>query len=157
MGLQTLKVFRTIRVMSDATPPSIAISENDQAALLHASGLLAYAGFPLVGPLVFWLVQKDKSKYLDFHGREAINFNLSFLIYGLVAAAIGFIGTAMSFLILPLVLVFLGWLGAVALTIAHIVFSIIGALEARKGVRYRFPYILRLLQDPSDPRPLMPL
>lgn len=58
-------------------------NDNSNAFLIHISAFAGYF-FPLGGviaPIVFWQVKKNESKYLDEHGKEAVNFNLSFLLY----------------------------------------------------------------------------
>ena len=57
--------------------------DNSNAFLIHISAFAGYF-FPLGGviaPLIFWQVKKDKSAFFDEHGKEAVNFNLSFLCY----------------------------------------------------------------------------
>ena len=61
--------------------------QNTNAFLIHIS---AFAGliFPfgnIITPLVAWQTLKDRSPFLDEHGKEAINFNIkgiwAFTIY----------------------------------------------------------------------------
>ena len=35
----------------------------------------------IIAPLIFWQVKKDESEFIDAHGKEAVNFNLSFMLY----------------------------------------------------------------------------
>jgi len=61
----------------------ISQNEKNSSALMHLSAFLSFV-FPLgsiIGPVIMWTVQKDKSEYLDENGREAINFNLSYTLY----------------------------------------------------------------------------
>ena len=56
---------------------------NNNAFLIHISAFAGYF-FPfggIISPLIFWQVKKDESEYLDTHGKEAVNFNLSFTLY----------------------------------------------------------------------------
>ena len=58
-------------------------STNNNAFLIHISAFAGYF-FPLGGviaPLIFWQVKKDENEFLDAHGKEAVNFNLSFMLY----------------------------------------------------------------------------
>ncbi len=58
-------------------------NENTNAFLIHISSFVGYL-FPLgsiITPLVLWQAQKDKSSFLDEHGKEAVNFNISFVLY----------------------------------------------------------------------------
>ncbi len=56
---------------------------NNNAFLIHISAFAGYF-FPLGGiiaPLIFWQVKKDENEFLDANGKEAVNFNLSFILY----------------------------------------------------------------------------
>ncbi len=56
--------------------------------LCHASALLGvFLHFPghLLGPLIVWLMKRDDSPEIDAHGKEALNFQISMLIYNVVA------------------------------------------------------------------------
>ena len=53
------------------------------AAIIHLSALSKFI-FPLgnfIMPLIFWTMNKDKSEFVDKHGKQAINFQLSILLY----------------------------------------------------------------------------
>ena len=61
-------------------------NDNNNAFLLHLSAFFGYI-FPfgaVVGPLVIWEMNKRKSDFIDRNGKEAINFNLSYLLYTFV-------------------------------------------------------------------------
>lgn len=103
------------------------------------SHLSAFAGiiipFPcanIVGPLVMWMTQKDKSSYLDYHGKESLNFQITVAIAVVIAMLCMFI--LIGFLLLPVV-------GFYA-----VVMTIIAGVKAKEGVRYRYPYTLRLIK-----------
>jgi|UniRef100_UPI0040481596 uncharacterized protein len=58
-------------------------NENTNAFLIHISAFAGYF-FPLgsiIAPLVLWQTQKDKSQFLDDQGKEAVNFNISYVLY----------------------------------------------------------------------------
>lgn len=112
---------------------TIAENVRQLAVLMHLSALLGYF-IPLANlliPLVIWLVKKDESVDIDAVGREVINFNLSMLIY----AVIGFI----------LTFVLIGVLVLLGLWIFGMVVTIIAALRANDGWRYRYPVTIRFL------------
>lgn len=89
-------------------------------------------GIPSVlGPLVMWILKKAEDPYVDFHGKEAINFNLSILIYAIVAGVLIFV--AVGLLLLPAVLI--TWL----------VFVIIATVKAGAGEHYRYPLTIRFV------------
>ncbi len=114
---------------------------NTWAMLCHLSGLIGYLanGFgSVVGPLVVWLVKKDEIPEVDRHGKEALNFNISVMIYGF---ALG-IFTAITFgvgiiLVIP---------AAIALVVFHFVCVVMAAIKANNGEDYRYPFCLRLIK-----------
>ena len=109
-------------------PSAASPDEKTIAIVMH---LLCLIGFPIIGPRVVWLVKKDESPYLDGQGRELLNFQISFAIYGFVAFML-------VFLLIGIVL-----LPAVGLT--ALVLIIIGLVKAAEGKIYRFPFSIRFL------------
>lgn len=64
------------------------------AILAHASAYIgAFFALAFVGPLVVWIVRRDVDEISALHAKEALNFNLSVLLYGIVS------GVAILFLI----------------------------------------------------------
>ncbi len=66
--------------------------ETNTAFLTHLSGFASFV-FPLgaiLGPLVMWSVNKGKSEFVDDNGIEAVNFNISYVLYVFVLGAITF-------------------------------------------------------------------
>jgi len=86
----------------------------------------------IVGPLVLWLMKKDQMPFVDYNGKEVINFQLTVLIAVLVS----------SLLIFLLIGVFLLWLIAIAV----LVMTIIGAVKASQGEYYRYPLTFRFIK-----------
>jgi uncharacterized Tic20 family protein len=63
--------------------------ENTNAFLIHASSILGYL-FPfgsILLPLIIWKTQKIKNDFIEHHGKEAVNFNISYTLYKLVLSA----------------------------------------------------------------------
>ncbi len=64
-------------------------SQRTTAAFIHLSTLLKYF-FPFanyIAPLLIWTFNKDK-EFINEHGRQAINFQLSVLVYTLLIGLI---------------------------------------------------------------------
>jgi uncharacterized Tic20 family protein len=58
-------------------------TEKNSTFLIHISAFLGYF-IPLgsvLSPLIIWNIKKDESEFVNQHGKEAVNFNLSFLLY----------------------------------------------------------------------------
>lgn len=102
-----------------------------------ACHLSALAGFVLpgfghiLGPLIVWLIKRGDATEIDAHGKEALNFQISMLLYDIVAAV--------------LCLLLIGFALLAILHILNVVFVIIAAVKAGEGQTYRYPLTIRLL------------
>jgi uncharacterized Tic20 family protein len=121
------------------TPPPLSASTltnvRSWSAFCHASALLGILfHFPghLLGPLIVWLYKRDVSPEIDAHGREALNFQISMLIYNVVAAFF--------------CLVLIGFVFLAILWVLNAVFVIIASIQASDGKFYRYPMTIRFLQ-----------
>lgn len=104
--------------------------KNDERIL--AAGIYVISFFTaFLGPLIIWLLKKDDSSYIDYHGREYMNFFISYTVYGIVS----------GILVILLIGFFMLWI----VGILGVVFTIVGAIRAYEGQEYRIPFIFRLL------------
>lgn len=108
--------------------------ERTLAMLCHLLGILT--GF--IGPLILWLVKKDSSPFVDHHGREALNFQITML---LVSAGLAMMMVVLMFVVIGFALIPLLML----LPVVVIVMEVIAAVAAQRGDWYRYPFTLRLL------------
>ncbi|MCO7225021.1 DUF4870 domain-containing protein, partial [Pleionea sp. CnH1-48] len=72
---------------------ALSKEEKDFAMFCHLSafaGLLIPFG-SIVGPLVLWLMKREQSEYINYHGMEALNFNITMGIAGLVCVLLMFV------------------------------------------------------------------
>lgn len=111
------------------------------AMLTHLSGLAALLGFPVLGPLIMWLIKKDESAYINAHGKEALNSQLTFFIAGIVFGVVSvlFVVVTVGFgacVVAPLAMLFAAW---------PIVTSIVGAMQANEGKPPRVPLTIRII------------
>jgi uncharacterized Tic20 family protein len=102
--------------------------------LCHLAGLAVYIGVPfgnILGPLVVWLIKKEEFPFVDEQGKEALNFQISITIYGIIAGI--------------LIIVLIGIPLLLGLLVAHIVLIIVAAIKANEGESYRYPFTIRLI------------
>lgn len=109
-------------------PASIAGSDKVLSVLCHLSSLF---GFPILFPLVVYLVLRNESEYGKENAKEALNFHISLLIYSLVC--------------IPLVFILIGIPLLMIMGIASFILSIIAAIKASDGGCYRYPLTIRLV------------
>lgn len=99
----------------------------------HLSGL---AGFlipfaNIIAPIVIWQMKKDAMPFAAQEAKESLNFQLSMVIYLIVASL--------------LIIILIGFLLLPALIIAEVIFVIIAGIGAGEGKPYRYPCTIRFI------------
>lgn len=100
---------------------------------VHLSALAGYI-IPLgsiIGPLVIWSIKKEEYPFVDDQGKEALNFNISMIIY-YIASAI-------------LIFIVIGILMLIALGIFQLIMIIIASVKANNGETFRYPMTIRFI------------
>jgi uncharacterized protein len=119
-----------------STPPGMPFpapgspGERSWAVAIHVSPLIAH----ILGPLVLWLIKRPDSPYLDAVGKEVLNFQISFVIYEVVALAVSPFTCGLGHLVFAVL--FLIW----------VVLVIIAAVKVSGGEDYRYPLTIRLIR-----------
>jgi uncharacterized Tic20 family protein len=124
--------------MNEQTPPPLTTSTSSTVrtwcVLAHATALVGFlvplAGH-IVGPLIIWLAKRQDSPEIDAHGKESMNFQLSMLIYNLIAGL--------------LCLMLIGFLLLAILHILNVILVIVAAIQASEAKLYRYPLSIRLI------------
>ncbi len=111
--------------MNDTSTPSA--DEKNIAVLTHLGGIF----FSFVPALIVWLLKKDDSAFIGEQAREALNFQITILIAGVVAWVLVFLLIGLA--LLPLIY------------LANLVLCIVAAVGVSKGESYRYPFALRLI------------
>lgn len=117
-----------------ALPPAIEPEAKTWAMACHLSALSAVVGLPfghVLGPLVCWLLRRDRYAFVDDQGKEALNFQLSMTIYG-------FIATLLSFILIGIPLL-------IALVVVDLALVIIATVRSNEGEAYRYPMTIRFI------------
>ena len=122
------------KTTSEAMETELSQADKTMGMLCH---LAAFAGYiipfgNIIGPLVIWLTKKDQSAYIDYHGKESLNFQITMAI----AFFVSFI----------LVFVIIGFLLLFGLAIFNLVVIIIAAIKANDGVKYQYPFNFRFIK-----------
>lgn len=116
--------------------------------LASFGGLLLPSLGNILGPLIVWLIKRDASPFVDIHGKESLNFQISITLYLLLG---GGVVTIIS-LILALLPCF-GLVGVTLLAVAlsglaifAVVYQVIAAIRASEGGFLRYPLTLRFFR-----------
>lgn len=109
------------------------MDEKNYCTVLH---LAQFAGFvvPLAGlilPIVMWMIYKEQNDFIDQNGKNVVNWIISCIIYLIICLLLCF--------------VLIGFLLLAVLGVLGIVFAVIGAINASKGVVWRYPMTIRFL------------
>lgn len=120
----------------DGAAPST--DSRNLAVAAHLSAFVGLAGIPsFVGPLVVWLLHRERDPFVAEHARQALNFNLSVLIYAGAAVALSVITIGLGLIVtVP---------AAIAGAIAWLALTVVAAMRAAEGERYRYPLTLDLV------------
>lgn len=106
--------------------------ERTYAMFTHLSLIAAHV-VPVVPTLILWLVKRDQSPFIDDHGKEAINFQISLILYFLL-----------GLLLIPLCGI--GGFVIAGVYILGIVGMILAAVASNRGEYYRYPVCVRLIR-----------
>jgi len=116
--------------MGTTEQPAAAPTKDEQTMALIAHLLGIFTSF--IGALIIWLVKKDESEFISDQAKEALNFQITVVIIYVVGIATSCIG--------------IGVLICLAAIVVSLIFSIIGGIKANDGVKYRYPFALRLIK-----------
>ncbi len=108
--------------------------EKEWAMFVH---LISLAGFiipfgNIIGPVILWSMKKDSSKFVDEHGKESVNFQITITIF--------------AFIFLILSLFCIGIFLLIAETIFMLVCVIWASIEANNGKYFRYPISIRFIK-----------
>lgn len=153
---------------------TVSKHQRNMAGFIHLSTFSKYF-FPFgnfIFPLLLWVTNKDKLSFVDAHGKQAINFQISILLYSMVLGIIAipivlmagweFIGFTnllehnshdLDFNIRHLPglgrnAIFLGIISVlgIGLLLTDIVCTIIATIRATEGQLYRYPLSITFLK-----------
>ena len=112
--------------------------ERTMGMLIHLLALLT--GF--IGCLILWLVKKDTSQFIDHHGKEAVNFQITLFIVSMASVVIGGVitlATAGIGLIIVVPLMAVIFIGA-------LVMEILSCVKANRGEWSRYAINIRFIK-----------
>jgi uncharacterized protein len=118
--------MKEIRVLSE--------TERNWAMFCHLSAFAGYF-FPfggIIGPLICWLSRKDESTWVNENGKASMNFQLSMLLYLVLA--------------IPLCFILIGIPIVGAILMMKLICIIIASVRASKGEEFRYPLAIPFIQ-----------
>ncbi len=101
--------------------------EKSIALACHLGGIMSW--IPLIGvgvPFIIWQVFKGESVFIDTHGKNAFNFQMTLVLLRIPSYVLMVIG--------------IGFLMIAIIEVVSILFSIIAAIRAYRGLDYAYPF-----------------
>ena len=125
----------------ESPPPQPAVpppaGSNDERMWAMFAHLSALSGFiipfgSILGPLIIWQIKKNEMPLVDDQGKEALNFQITMAIAFCVCLILVFV-------LIGIVLI---WI----VGLFDLIMTVIAAIKANNGERYRYPFTLRLIK-----------
>ena len=111
-----------------AAESAVVSSEaKNMGMLCHLLGL-----FGFIGPLIIWLIEKDKIEFVNEQGKSALNWQISLVIYFFASWILALI--VIGFVLMPV------------LVILNIVFVVLASVKASNGESYIYPLSIKFLK-----------
>ena len=101
---------------------------SDEKTLALLSHVLTFV-FPILAPLIIYLVKKDESTYIAYHAKESLNFQITMFIICFV-----------------LVITLVGVLLLIPVGIVYTILIIVATIRASEGKLYKYPFAIRLIK-----------
>jgi len=122
--------------LADAGSHEPSSMERNWAMGCHLAGLcgivipVPFGG--LVATMLIWLLKREEGPFIDDQGKEALNFQMTILIYVFGCIMLIFIGIGIL-LLFPLILY-------------AFICIVIAAVKASEGVRFRYPGCIHFIK-----------
>jgi len=127
-----------VELVPQVMPPALfdGVSQDDRTMgmLVHLLSLLT----GIIGVLIIWLVKKDQSRFVDHHGKDALNFQLTLIVVSFGMLALGFLTLGVGLIVaIPLLWV----IGLVAF-----ILEIMACVAANRGEWHYYPMTIRFIR-----------
>jgi uncharacterized Tic20 family protein len=86
----------------------------------------------IIIPLIIWIVKRETSSFVDYHGKESLNFQITIFIYFTIAFVLAFL--------------LVGFLLMIPLWIFSLVMVLIAGMKANEGQLYHYPITIRFIK-----------
>ena len=119
------------RFSSASKKPLFGLTQNTYLMFMHLSQFASWL-IPFIGiiiPILMWTTNKDNNAEVDRHGKNILNFNISYAIYS-IALTIIIIG-------IPLLIV---------LFAIYVIVLVIAAMKANNGEYWEYPLTIKFIK-----------
>ena len=127
LSFQKINLMQENSLLGQESSPEVVPTSDEKtfALLSHVLTLVA----PILAPLIIYLIKKDESKFVAYHARESLNFQITIFLIVMV-------------LVITLIGILLLWL----VGLVSLVLVIMATIRASEGKLYKYPFCLRLIK-----------
>lgn len=121
--------------------------ERNWAMGCHLAALAFYVGIPfgnILGPLIIWLLKRNEFELVNEQGKEALNFQISFIIYGIAGIVLAIIFAFAQ--LLASAAYFVIGIFIFLLFLLDLVLIIVAAVKVANGESYKYPLTIHFLK-----------
>ena len=115
-----------------AEEPGVEPMRSDSKGWAAAAHLVPLVGLGFIAPLVIWLIKKEEDPYVEWHSRQALNFQITFLIAAIISGIL--ILLIIGIILLPIVI------------ISALIMEIIAGVKAASGERWPYPINIQFVK-----------
>lgn len=138
-----LAPYLTVPVPTPTLPSFAAHPQESRlwAVAAHLSALVGVFGVfagVIVGPLAIWLIRRHADPFASANAREALNFNLSVLLYGVALAMVTAVTFGLGVVLTVPALILLG--------VAWLALSLAGAIRAWNDGIFHYPFTIQFVK-----------
>ena len=125
---------RTKQTTASTKQPLFGLQENAYLMLMHLSQFAGWIlpGLGFVLPIAMWLTNKDENENVDKHGKNILNFTISYFIYAAISG------------ILVIIAIGLALLAVLGVVVTIVI--IIAAVKAYNNEYWDYPLTIKFLK-----------
>jgi len=112
-------------------PPNSSFFVSDERLYTIIMHLSQFASAIII-PLIMWILGRERSRAVDQHGKNIINFWISYAIYGFIAGILVFVLIGIPLLVVLGIVVFVS--------------IIIATIKAANGETWRYPFTIEFIR-----------
>ena len=118
---------------SSASNPLWGLNENTYLMFMHLSQFLGFLipGLGFIVPIIMWATNKDKYESVNMHGKNILNFMISYFIYTVISGI--------------LVIILIGIPALIAVVTIEFILIIIASLKANNGEYWAYPFAINFI------------
>lgn len=131
---ETRQIGQTGQAPASTKQPLFGLQENAYLMLMHLSQFAGWIlpGLGFVLPIAMWLTNKDENENVDKHGKNILNFTISYFIYAAISG------------ILVIIAIGLALLAVLGVVVTIVI--IIAAVKAYNNEYWDYPLTIKFLK-----------